>query len=162
MPTHISQWHVELDAFVCTSLFNLLCEIEEEFVKLCSSSAFFLLLLKFILITMAMFSLSVARFVESCIRCIPAELNIFCLLLADHDRIDEMEMNYHHQFMFARLEEEMLDVVKQNVDFHGSLSAGPMRIPDTVLMDLDISSNSFCIQSRAKHNHIKDLGSTLN
>ena len=43
------------------------------------------------------------------------EGDILMLLLANHDRVAEVEVDQHDVFLFARLEEEVFDVREQHV-----------------------------------------------
>lgn len=60
-------------------------------------------------------ALLVASLVKRRIRNFTEELHIFGLLLADQNRVLEVNMQHHDQFRIARLEQQMLDVRKQDV-----------------------------------------------
>ncbi|KAI6749055.1 hypothetical protein HG531_008002 [Fusarium graminearum] len=82
--------HVNLDTFVTTSLGDLLREALEQAVQLGSSSAFLLLCLELVFVTISVLALAVTRFIELDVCCFSVELDILCLLLiADNNRILE-------------------------------------------------------------------------
>jgi hypothetical protein len=58
-----------------------------------------------------------------------------------------MHMNDHNQFMVTWLEEEMLDVAKENVHM---LIAERRQIPETILVDFDFARDALSIQRWAK------------
>ncbi|KAI6752623.1 hypothetical protein HG530_013375 [Fusarium avenaceum] len=108
--------HVDLDTFVLTGLGNLLSKALEQSVQISSPTSFFLLCLKFILITVSVFSLAVTRLIKLDVCRFSVELNILCLLLVtNNDWIFEMNVNDDNQLMLAGLEEQVFNVGEQNV-----------------------------------------------
>ena len=67
------------------------------------------------------------------------ELDIDMSLLANHDAIFKVEMNHHNHFLVTWLENGMLDILVQNVDFITSLSS----VSETICM---------CLQEAWKNN----------
>ncbi len=64
-----------------------------------------------------MLAFSVAGLVECDVGSFAIELDVLCLLLADHDRVLEMHVQDDDQFEDRWLEEQVLDVAESDVDF---------------------------------------------
>ena len=85
----------------------------EILVKIRSALPLVLLRLQLVLVGEVSSSLLVSRLVEGRIRSFSEKLNVLCFLLADEDRILEMDVEDDDEFSVARLEEEMFDVAEK-------------------------------------------------
>ena len=72
--------HVDLDALVLAPVGNLLSEAVEEPVQVLPTAPFFLLLLEFVLVTVSVLPLAVARLIELDIGRFAVELDVLRLL----------------------------------------------------------------------------------
>lgn len=94
---------------------NLLSECLHLLVKSSPSLPLLLLHLNFILVPIAVLSLSVSGLVELHICSFTEELNVKGLLFPNDDGRLEMQVNDGKEFVVTGLEEEVLDVAEQDV-----------------------------------------------
>ncbi len=113
------------------------------FIELGSSPPFLLLLLEFLLVTISMFALAISSFVELHVGSFAIKLNIFRLLLPNHDGVLEVNVNNNNQFMRTWLEKQMLYVTEKDID----LTAPVIDVAKPILMDVHIPRDSLAIQS---------------
>lgn len=94
---------------------NLFCKVLELFVQRLSSLPLLLFKLDFVFVSIAVLALPIASFVELDIGGLAVDLHVFGLLLSDHNGRFEMEVDNDEHFIIARLEEEVLDIVEQEI-----------------------------------------------
>jgi hypothetical protein len=156
--TKVSEWHVDTQILIATCILDLLGKIREQLVQLCAASAFFLFSLEFVFIAHAVLALAVARLVELHVCGFAIELDILRLSLANHNWIDKVDMDNDDEFLLRRLEEKMSYIVEQNID---RLLVHPVNVPNTVLVDFDMTGNSLSVKSRPNEEHVELLRSTI-
>ena len=147
--TQISDRNIDLQAFTLASIGDLVGKGLEFLVQLHAASSLFLFLLELFLVSVAVLSLAVPGFVEGHVCCLTEELNIFDLLLTNHDWVDQVNMDYDNHLMLRWLEEDMLDIAKQDFDF----LLVTVDVAQTVLMDLDFAGKTLAIHGRTQENH---------
>ena len=118
--------------FVFCSVLDPLSESFEMLVEGGALPALFLLLFKFFFIAETVFSAAVSRLIECHVGGFFVELDVFGFLLADKDRVFEVQVDYYDEFMGAGLEEEVFHVAEEDVDF----AAAVVHVTETVLVDL--------------------------
>ena len=91
---------LQLETGILGNLFNLLTEFLESFVQLLSELSLSLLFVHLVWIVSTTSTINLFTSLNN----FSEELNIFVLLLSDHDWILEMEMDQDHDLVFTRLE----------------------------------------------------------
>ena len=93
MEAEFAEGDVDAADFLLAGVLYSFGEGFEDFVKLSALAPFLLLLLEFFFITIAMFSLAIAGLVELHISSFAIELNVFGLLLSNHDWVFEVNVD---------------------------------------------------------------------
>ena len=146
--------HIDFNALVLAGICNLLRKALEVTVQLCSPPTFLLLGFELIFVTIAILPLAIASLVELDVGCFPVELNILGLLLVAHDDgIFEMYVDDDNELMLARLEEEVFDVGEKDVGPLVRTKRG--LVPDTILVDLNLSRHSLALHGGANEDIVK-------
>lgn len=113
--TNFSEWNVNVDSFILSSVRDLLRKGLELSVKSSTASSFLLLSFEFLFISEALAS-SVTGLIKLHLSGFTIELHVFGLAFANHDRGFKMHMDDHNKLMCAWLEEEVLHVAEQDVN----------------------------------------------
>ena len=111
--TQVADRNVQLQVVAAAGIFDFLRERQEQLVEFSTTPSLFLLLLKLLFVAITMFPLPIAGFIELHVGGLAEELHVLGLLLANHDRVDEVQMDNDDQLVLAWLEEQVLDVVEQ-------------------------------------------------
>lgn len=138
----LSERYVNRNTFVSACISNLLGVVLELLVQLGPPPPLLLLGFKLLFVAISVLSLSVPSLVETLLGGFSVELHVLGLLLADHDGIDQVDVDDDDEFVLARLEEEVLDVAEQNVD---SLRVHAVSVAETVLVNLDLARDTFAV-----------------
>src|SRR5262249_11234408 len=121
---------------VSASRLYLLRKTLELLVKFSASPTFFLFCLELILISIAMLAFSILSLVERHVGGLAVELYVLGLAFADHDWVFEINMDDHYELPNTRLEEQVFDVRKDNVNI---LASERRRVSQAVLVNLDFA-----------------------
>lgn len=156
--SQIADWNVKLQIVAAAGVFDLLCERQEQLVEFSTAASLLLFLLEFLFVTVAMFPLPIAGFIELHVGGLAIELHVLGLLLANHDWVDEVQMDDDDQLVLAWLEEQVLDVVEQQVDLR---PIAAVDVPYTVLVDLHRARNSLAVQRRTQEYVIQNIRATV-
>ena len=155
----LSKGNIDIDTIVATSFGNLLSKILEFSIEFCSSSSFLLFGLEFFFVAATVLSFSVSRLIKLNVGSFSIELNIFCLFLSNHDWILEVDMDNDNQLVSTRLEEQVLDVAKENID--ALVGTDGRLVSKTICMNLDFSWNSLAIHGWSNVDLSEPLGSSI-
>jgi hypothetical protein len=155
----VAEGHVDLEAFVATGILNLLGKVEEELVEFGAAATFLLFLFKLFFVAVPMLTLSITGFVELHFCCLAEELHVPGLPLANHDGVDQIQVNDDDELVLRRLEEQVLDVVEEDIDL---IVAIGVDVSQTVLMNLDGSRSTLAVNGGTKEDDVKALRSAVN
>ena len=146
-----------MKVFALASVGNALCESLEFLVESDTTTTLFLLLFELFFVAISVTALAIASFVELHFGRFTVELNVLGLALTNYDRILEMHVNDDDEFLLRRLEEEVLDVGEEHVDFQ----TAKMNVSDTVLVNFDGTTNALTFNRRTEKDIVKPVRTTI-
>jgi hypothetical protein len=154
----VTERHVNPQVHVASGILNLLGEGQKLLVQLSSPATLLLFGFKLFFVAEAMLALAVASLIKLHVGRLAEELDILGLSLANHDWIDQMQVNDDDEFLLAGLEEKMAHVVEEHVHLGSSgIIAHAMYISDTILVDFHVSRNSLAVHCWAEEDHVELL-----
>lgn len=160
MESKVPYGHVDLDTLVSTGFRNLLGEALEQTIELRTSAALLLFCLELVFIAVSVLALTVARLVELDVSRLPVELDISRLLLvANDDRVLEIDMDNNNELMLAGLEEQMADVGEEDVD--PLVRVQRRLVSNTVLVYLDLARNTLALHCRPQEDIVQNSRATV-
>jgi len=110
--TDFTERNVNINTLILASIRDLLSEGLEFTVQARSAASFFLLGLKFFLVTVAVLTTTVTCFVELHLGGFTIELNVARLSLSNHDWCLKVHVDQDDEFVITGLEEKMLDIAE--------------------------------------------------
>ena len=141
----LAERHVDAEVLVLAGVGDLLAEHLELLIELHAAALLLLLGFELFLVAVAVLALAVARLVNLGFRGFTEELDVLSLLLADDDRVDEVDVEDDDQLASTGLEEQVLDVAEEDVDL---LATSKVVVAETVLVDFDGATDALAFHRR--------------
>jgi hypothetical protein len=151
--------NINVNILILPSFRDFLRKCFKLAIQIRSASSLLLLLLEFFLVSVSELSLPISSLIELDIRCFSVKLDILSLLLADDNRVLEMDMDDNNQFMLTRLEKQMLDVAKEDIN---SVERVQWRlVSETILVDFNFAGNALAVHSGTNEDIVHDSRSAI-